>query len=954
MKQRSRFWKIGQSVTRYSSQLGYGISLLLALWLAVATMVHLDYKQAVDEIEHNNEQLVRAFEAHVRSSFMVVDQQLLLIRAEYERAGITPAIRTILDQTRQSPILAQVLLLDAEGKIVQSLIPGAPGQSFAFRSYFTAHATENQRQTFISEPIVGLLTQKSAVYFSQRIDSSTGQFAGVVVMALDQDYFHQFYRTMNFRPGQFVRLIGRDGIVRLSWDTDDLLVGKNVSASELFNQHLPARPCGKFKPISPLTGVLRFVSYRAMADYPMIVVAGIDVEPALAEYRERIDRYMVGAGLASLLVLLVTGWAIRSAAKKRDEDERWKLVVEGVADGIWDWDATTGKRYYSERYREIVGYEDKTEFVDEWQDWMQRVHPDDLPRVEKARNLSTENPAVTFNETFRLRCQNGDYRWVRSRAAAICDQAGSIIRVVGTLTDIHEEKQVNETLRRSEQELSDSQGKYKALIEQAFEAVALIDPDNGQIVEINQRFSEWFGYHLPEDAPLSREAIVLDGAEGQNSHDAILFTEGILPVARRTFRHKNGTLLFMERGAKLITHKSKRLIMVTYRNIAEQLQQEQAARQDALIARQIQQAQLRSPQDSEYVAFKSEIYPSGDISGDLYHLEWRNDGQLLRGYLVDVAGNGLATALYTSTITVLMHEVAELDASLTEQVQWLNRQISARFASGAFAAAVAFELDLQMRELRYVGAGITRFWVQTAKMAGKIQAPGLYLGIDPKQEYIMQTLPISAGDQICFATDGLDKAVAETGPVAIDNCEQVCGFSQLFLGQLALRDDATLLCIRIKALPAILLADVWPKTLRLNSFDDYRRLKAEIAKVLAEVTGKAHSIQEVAVHEAIANALECRDGKARSHKARIKFNRIGDWLVIRVKTSRIGFAGNALLRRLRSHPEALFEFGEDAGMGRGIPIMLSTTDRMTYNAEGTELLLAWNLHIPVLSGEDKP
>ena len=159
MKQRSRFWKIGQSVTRYSSQLGYGISLLLALWLAVATMVHLDYKQAVDEIEHNNEQLVRAFEAHVRSSFMVVDQQLLLIRAEYERAGITPAIRTILDQTRQSPLLAQVLLLDAEGKIVQSLIPGAPGQSFAFRSYFTAHATENQRQTFISEPIVGLLTK---------------------------------------------------------------------------------------------------------------------------------------------------------------------------------------------------------------------------------------------------------------------------------------------------------------------------------------------------------------------------------------------------------------------------------------------------------------------------------------------------------------------------------------------------------------------------------------------------------------------------------------------------------------------------------------------------------------------------------------------------------------------------------------------------------------------------
>ena len=943
MQQQARNWNIGQNIVRYHSQISYGIGLLLAIWLAVATMIQLDYKQAVNEIEHNNDQLVRAFEAHVRSSFLSVDKQLLLVRAEYERAGITPVIATILDQTRQSPLLAQVLLLDTEGKIVQSVIPGAPGQSFAFRSYFTSHIEKNQRQTFVSEPIVGLLTKKSAMYFSQRINRSDGQFAGVVAMALDQDYFHQFYRTMNFKPGQFIRLIGRDGIVRLSWDTDDSLVGRNVSASELFSSQLPARSCGSFNPVSPLTGVLRYVSYRAMNDYPMVVAAGIDVEPALAEYRERRDRYLIGAGLASLLILLLTGWAIHSAAKKRGEDERWKLVVEGIADGIWDWDAATGNRYYSERYRRIVGYDDEVEFAQGWRDWMEQVHPDDLPRVDKARILSIQNPSAAFNETFRLRCKNGDYRWVRSRAAAICDKSGVIIRVVGTLTDIHVEKQADEMVRQSDRQLRDSEAKYKALIDQAFEAVALIEPDSGQIVEVNQRFSEWFGYRLPDDAPLSREAIVIDGPEGQAAHDAVLFAEGVLAVARRTFRHKNGALLFMERGAKLITHQSRRLIMVTYRNIAEQLLQEQAIRQDALIARQIQQAQLRSPQHSEYVACKAEIFSSGDISGDLYHLQWRNDGQLLRGYLVDVAGNGLTTALYTSTITVLLHEVAELDASLPEQVQWLNRQVSGRFANGAFAAAIAFEIDLQMRELRYVSAGITRFWVQTASVTGKIMTPGLYLGIDPEQEYLLQTLSIGTGDQICFATDGLEKAVAGSEGGLVATCDQVCGFSDFLSKQSELRDDATLLCIRVKALPTMLLADVWPKMIRLNGFEDYRRLKAEIAKILAEVTGKPHSLQEVAVNEAIANALECRDGKARSHQARIRFNLIGFRLVVRVKTSRIGFAGNALLRRLRAQPNAMFEFGEDAGMGRGIPIMLSTTDWMTYNAEGTELLLAWSI-----------
>ena len=53
--------------------------------------------------------------------------------------------------------------------------------------------------------------------------------------------------------------------------------------------------------------------------------------------------------------------------------------------------------------------------------------------------------------------------------------------------------------------------------------------------------------------------------------------------------------------------------------------------------------------------------------------------------------------------------------------------------------------------------------------------------------------------------------------------------------------------------------------------------------------------------------------------------------------------GNAILRRLRSQPADMFSFGEDASMGRGIPMMLSISHKMTYNSEGTEVLLAWRL-----------
>ena len=158
------------------------------------------------------------------------------------------------------------------------------------------------------------------------------------------------------------------------------------------------------------------------------------------------------------------------------------------------------------------------------------------------------------------------------------------------------------------------------------------------------------------------------------------------------------------------------------------------------------------------------------------------------------------------------------------------------------------------------------------------------------------------------------------------------------------RDDATGVCVRIRALPSALVRrDGWPRTLRFNNYGDYQRLKGELAQILAEATGLPHSLPEVAVNEALANAMECRDGVPRRHVATIKFNKIGRRLIVRVKTSRIGFAGNAVLRRLRSHPEELFDFGEDASMGRGIPIMLSTTDQLCYNSEGTEVLMAWRL-----------
>jgi anti-sigma regulatory factor (Ser/Thr protein kinase) len=312
--------------------------------------------------------------------------------------------------------------------------------------------------------------------------------------------------------------------------------------------------------------------------------------------------------------------------------------------------------------------------------------------------------------------------------------------------------------------------------------------------------------------------------------------------------------------------------------------------------------------------------------------------------LTDVTGHGLSTALYTAALNVLLHEVNETDMPVGEQLRWLNHRVTQYFNAESFAASIVFEVDLEMRELRYAGAGITEFWRSNGAEFEKVLVPGMYLGISEKARFELYRLPLNVGDQFYFLSDGLSEALHGLEDIPAVRFDEMVDFLQGLPTQQKHPDDATAVCIRIHSLPNDqTLTLQWPIRLTMKGLGDYHRFKGRISSIISDSTGLTHSGAEVAVNEAIANALECRDGVARNHQAVIKFSRFGNRLIVRVKTSRIGFAGNAILSRFRANPQEMFRFGEDAAMGRGIPLMLSLSDKMTYNDDGTEVLLAWKV-----------
>ena len=69
-------------------------------------------------------------------------------------------------------------------------------------------------------------------------------------------------------------------------------------------------------------------------------------------------------------------------------------------------------------------------------EWFDRVHADDLPRVQAKIEAALEGSESHFEDEYRMRHQDGSFRWVLGRGFAVRDEAGVAYRMAGAQTDV--------------------------------------------------------------------------------------------------------------------------------------------------------------------------------------------------------------------------------------------------------------------------------------------------------------------------------------------------------------------------------------------------------------------------------------------------------------------------------------------------------------------------------------
>ncbi|MFD6093516.1 substrate-binding domain-containing protein [Oerskovia sp. NPDC060338] len=130
----------------------------------------------------------------------------------------------------------------------------------------------------------------------------------------------------------------------------------------------------------------------------------------------------------------------RLAEEISASEERYALASVAAYDATWDWDVATGTVYFSPSWRAMLGLPDDDVKTADPDEWLDRVHPEDLQAVQVALAAQLGGAGGSLDLEHRLRSADGRYLRVACRAVTVSDGAGCPTRMVGVMTDRSDER----------------------------------------------------------------------------------------------------------------------------------------------------------------------------------------------------------------------------------------------------------------------------------------------------------------------------------------------------------------------------------------------------------------------------------------------------------------------------------------------------------------------------------
>jgi diguanylate cyclase (GGDEF)-like protein/PAS domain S-box-containing protein len=166
-----------------------------------------------------------------------------------------------------------------------------------------------------------------------------------------------------------------------------------------------------------------------------------DDDGAVASLAQGAQDYLIKRHITSELLRRSIRYALarqEAEASLRASEERYTLAAAGARDGIWDWDLSSGRIYFSPRWFDLLQLPPDTEASPAV--WFDRVAAEDRIALEEAFEAHLSGRTPHIEHEFRIRNGADQLVWVMCRGVAVRGPAGEATRVAGSLTDIGDRK----------------------------------------------------------------------------------------------------------------------------------------------------------------------------------------------------------------------------------------------------------------------------------------------------------------------------------------------------------------------------------------------------------------------------------------------------------------------------------------------------------------------------------
>ncbi len=153
-----------------------------------------------------------------------------------------------------------------------------------------------------------------------------------------------------------------------------------------------------------------------------------------------------------LAVLRDVSERVAAESALRDSEERYRRIVETTCEGVWVIDADSKTSFMNARMTAMLGYDLDAVIGRPLFDFT-----DDEGREIAARNVERRRSGVTEQHEFKLKKRDGADLWVSMQTNPLFDREGRYDGALAMVTDLSEQRRAEATLRRTEEQLRQSQ-----------------------------------------------------------------------------------------------------------------------------------------------------------------------------------------------------------------------------------------------------------------------------------------------------------------------------------------------------------------------------------------------------------------------------------------------------------------------------------------------------------------